>query len=213
MKAFVIAMDNEAQTVIGNLSGAVEERLFGRRVVKGKLNGEDVAVIVSGIGIANAAAATQLALSAFAPDEIYNIGVAGGLDPEMEVGDLYEVESAVQYDFDLTKINGTEFGTLDERDSPYIPFSPKGKHPAKILGSGDRFNDDPDDNALLLRLGAGLRDMEGAAIANVCEKAGVECRSLKCVSDVYGKGATTGQYLEKLAKCMKILTGAVPAYV
>ena len=212
MNAFVIAMDNEAQTVIGNLAGAAEEKLFGRRVAKGKLNGADVAVVVSGIGIANAAAATQLALS-FAPETVYNVGVAGGLDPVMEVGDLYEVESAVQYDFDLTQINGTEFGTLNERDSPYIPFSTKGMYPAKILGSGDRFNDSPEDNALLLRLGASLRDMEGAAIANVCEKAGVACRSLKCVSDVYGKGATAGQYLENLAKCMKILAEAIPAYV
>lgn len=213
MNAFVIAMDNEAQTVIGNLAGAAEEKLFGRRVAKGKLNGADVAVVVSGIGIANAAAATQLALSLFSPETVYNVGVAGGLDPAMEVGDLYEVESAVQYDFDLTQINGTEFGTLNERDSPYIPFSPKGAYPAKILGSGDRFNDSPEDNALLLRLGASLRDMEGAAIANVCEKAGVACRSLKCVSDVYGKGATAGQYLENLAKCMKILAEAIPAYV
>lgn len=212
MKAFVIAMDNEAQTVIDNLTVVSIEHLYGRRVVRGKLNGDDAVVVISGIGIANAASATQLALS-FSPDAIYNVGVVGGLEKSMNVGDLYEVESAVQYDFDLTQINGTEFGTLNERNSPYIPFSPKGRYPAKILGSGDRFNDSKEDNALLVRLGAGIRDMEGAAIANVCEKAGVTCHALKCISDVYGNGSTTEQYLDNLAKCMKILTAAVPSYV
>ena len=62
MKTFVIAMDCEAEAVTRHLAEPREETLYGRRVVRGTLNGEDTAVIVSGIGKGNAAAATQLAL-------------------------------------------------------------------------------------------------------------------------------------------------------
>lgn len=206
MKVFVIAMNNEAECVVSNLENAVESTLFGRRVVRGTLNGEDAFVVVSGVGKSNAAAATQLAIQETGTKRIFNLGVSGGLDPAMKVGEIYEVSDAVQYDFDLVQINGTEMGTLNERDTPFIPCKAEGRFAAKTLGTGDRFNDSADDSALLKKLGASLRDMEGAAIAHVCETAGVEFVSYKCISDVEGSGSMPEQYMENLKKCLEILT-------
>ncbi len=211
MKAFVISMDNEAQCVIDNLVDAVEACEFGRRVVRGKLGGEATMVVVSGIGKSNAAAATQLAIQNGA-DVIINIGVAGALDSSIEVADIYEVDSAVQYDFDLSAVNGTMVGTLDERSTPYIPLSVTGMYPAKSIGTGDKFNDSDDDNDLLMNvLTCALRDMECAAVAHVCERAGVRCVAFKCITDVRGKGAMTGQYVDNLRRCLAKLTAEVPA--
>lgn len=213
MKAFVIAMDNEAQCVVGNMTDASETREFGRRVIRGRLGGESVVVIVSGIGKSNAAAATQMAIS-FGADIVLNIGVAGGLDPELNVGDIYEIESAVQYDFDLSDVTGNMVGTLDERDTPYIPLFTPGKRQAMVIGSGDRFNDSDDDNDLLLNvLACSLRDMECAAVAQVCETAGVKCIAFKCITDVRGKGKMTGQYVDNLHGCLEKLAAAVPELV
>lgn len=206
MKVFVIAMNNEAECVVSNLENAVESTLFGRRIVRGTLNGEDAFVVVSGVGKSNAAAATQLAIQETGTKRILNLGVSGGLDPAMKVGEIYEVADAVQYDFDLVQINGTEMGTLNERDTPFIPCKAEGRFEAKTLGTGDRFNDSADDSALLKKLGASLRDMEGAAIAHVCETAGVEFVSYKCISDVEGSGSMPEQYMENLKKCLEILT-------
>ena len=206
MKVFVIAMNNEAECVVSNLENAVESTLFGRRVVRGTLNGEDAFVVVSGVGKSNAAAAAQLAIQETGTKRILNLGVSGGLDPVMKVGEIYEVADAVQYDFDLVQINGTEMGTLNERDTPFIPCKAEGRFEAKTLGTGDRFNDSADDSALLKKLGASLRDMEGAAIAHVCETAGVEFVSYKCISDVEGSGSMPEQYMENLKKCLEILT-------
>ena len=206
MKVFVIAMNNEAECVVSNLENAVESTLFGRRIVRGTLNGEDALVVVSGVGKSNAAAATQLAIQKTGTKRIFNLGVSGGLDPAMKVGEIYEVADAVQYDFDLVQINGTEMGTLNERDTPFIPCKAEGRFAAKTLGTGDRFNDNADDSALLKKLGASLRDMEGAAIAHVCETAGVEFVSYKCISDVEGSGSMPEQYMENLKKCLEILT-------
>ena len=203
-------MDNEAQCVIDNLVEAFERREYGRRVIRGKLNGEPTFVVVSGIGKSNAAAATQFAIQCGA-NIIINIGVAGGLEPSIEVADIYEVDSAVQYDFDLSAVNGTMVGTLDERSTPYIPLATTGKLTAKSIGTGDRFNDSDDDNDLLLNvLSCSLRDMECAAIAHVCETAKVRCYAFKCITDVRGKGAMTGQYVDNLVRCLKKLKEQVP---
>ena len=160
--------------------------------------------------MSNAAAATQHAIQSGA-DVIINIGVAGGLEPSIEVADIYEVDSAVQYDFDLSAVNGTMVGTLDERSTPYIPLSVTGKYPAKSIGTGDKFNDSDDDNDLLMNvLTCSLRDMECAAVAHVCERAGVKCVAFKCITDVRGKGAMTGQYVDNLRRCLAKLTAEVP---
>ena len=212
MKAFLIAMDNEARCLTDNLTNMTEERRFGRRVVRGELNGEAVLLVVSGIGKSNAAAATQMAIGLGA-DVVINVGVAGGLDEAIDVGDIYEIDSAVQYDFDLTAVNGTMVGTLDEYDTPYIPLEPIGRLPLHQIGTGDRFNDSDADNDLLAQLGVTLRDMECAAVAHVCRTAGVRCVAFKCVTDVRGKGAMTGQYVDNLKRCLAKLTAELPALV
>ena len=192
MRAFVIAMENEAEQVRPFLRDG--DRLY-----------------VSGVGKVNAAAAAQKAIDAGA-EEILNCGVAGGLDPEMEVGDACEISQAVEYDFDLTLINGTRLGTHNERTTPYFGLQTWGLFPARTLGSGDRFSDSQADLPVLARLGVTIRDMEGAAIAHVCEMNGVPCRILKCLSDVHGQGAMTDQYKANLSKALLSLAQAFPAW-
>lgn len=210
MRAYVIAMDCEAACVRDRMADAFASREYGRTVVSGRLGGERVLLVVSGVGKSNAAAATQFAIQSGA-DEIVNLGVCGGFEPQMKIGDLYEVDRAVQYDFDLAQLNGTAVGVLNERTSPYIPLRTTGRYPAKTLATGDHFNDNTADLPLLASLGAGLRDMEGAAVAHVCETAGVPCRALKCVTNVLGAGAT-GQYAENLARCLAVLAEAAADY-
>ena len=82
----------------------------------------------------------------------------------------------------------------------------------RILATGDRFTNDERDTTDPLGLGATVKDMEGAAIAHVCELNGVPCRMLKCISDVHGKGSMTGQYKDNLAKALRSLFGAVPSW-
>ena len=206
MKAFVIAMENEARTIVDNMTNAAKKNIFGRECYSGIFSGEDAVVVISKVGKTNAAAAAQVALSEFGAKEILNYGVAGALHSDIKVGDFLTVEAAVQYDFDLSVLNGTEIGTLNERKEPFIPCRAIGKLRHGRLATGDRFNDSPADHELLLRLGCDLRDMEGAAIAHVCESAGVPCRMVKCVSDVFGSLSTAEQYFANLKVCLAKMT-------
>ena len=208
MRAFVIAMACEAEAVRPVLRG--DDRLY-----------------VSGIGKVNAAAAAQKAICEGA-DEIWNVGLCGGFGADIAVGDIYGVDRACEYDFDLAQLNGVAVGVLDGFDTPYLPLSPFPRFPAphvphpapstfppwfkgyRTLATGDRFNDSEADHDLIVNgLKASLRDMEGAAIAHVCWREKVKCLSLKCVSDVAGKGAMTGQYLKNKARCLTILAQAM----
>lgn len=196
MRAFVIAMPCEADCVRPFLSAP--DRL-----------------LVCGIGKVNAGATAMKAICEGA-DEVWNVGVCGGFG-ETAVGRVYGVEKAVEYDFDLARLNGTSVGTLDEYDSPYLELSRPADLAARLaalpffggwrtLATGDHFNDSESDYGLIVDdLGATLRDMEGAAIAHVCRKAGVPCVSLKCVTNVAGAGSMTGQYAENRARCLEIL--------
>lgn len=213
MKVFVTAMECEARAVERHFSGAREEVVSGRRVVRGSIGGVPAALVVAGVGKANAAAGTQLAISSLDASAILNAGVAGGLAPSMHVRELYRAAKAVEYDFDLSKVNGTAVGVPDERDTPFFNLGAAGSWPSAIVATGDRFTNDESDFEFLRReFGATVRDMELGAIAHTACRAGVKAYSLKAITNVAGHGDMTSQYAENLPACLEVLSSAIPEF-
>lgn len=196
MIGFVIAMDSEAEILLGVMEVKNIKTMYGKTVHIGKAFGYDVALVVSGVGKVNAAAGACAAIAQGA-DVVLNFGVAGGLDPaRTELTEVYLIDRAVQYDFDCTQLNGLPVGTLDGETENFLPLfcPPSLDLPRRALGTGDRFNDSPADHELLLKLGCEIREMEAGAIAEVCKYAGVPFTSVKAISDVYGSGSTTEMF-------------------
>ncbi|MCD8205451.1 MAG: 5'-methylthioadenosine/S-adenosylhomocysteine nucleosidase [Clostridia bacterium] len=210
MKVFIIAMDKEAEPVVDAMKKVKSSEMYGRKVFSGKIGAYKTAVIVSGVGKSNAAAATQLALSEFKADAVINIGTAGALTERCMVGAIYGIRDVVQYDFDLTKLNHTEMGTLDEYNENFLKLHTIIKYPLRRLGTGDRFNDDKADYKLLTKdLGADIRDMECGAIAHVCRRADVPAYAFKVITDTAGSGCTPQQFSENFDMCVKLLADSV----
>ncbi len=206
MICYIIAMAKEAEPVIKCMKAVTDKTECGKRVVTGKLFSKKAAVVVCGVGKVNAAAGTQYAIDKLGADVIVNIGVAGGLNGSVRIAEIYGIDAAVQYDFDLTQLNGTPLGTLDECKTNYLPLSVAAGFSLKKLATGDRFNDSREDYETITRvLGADVRDMEGGAIAQVCMHAGVKCYAFKIISDLAGSGSTTEQYLNNLTLCFGTL--------
>lgn len=206
MTVFVIAMESEAEPLLYAMSEKTSKKVHDRTVYFGKIDGAPVGVVVCGVGKVNAAAGAQYAIDCLNADKIVNIGVAGGLNKDTEVGKIYSVSEVVQYDFDLVQLNKTPIGTLNEFSEPYLKLAVCPLYPLKRLATGDRFNDDKRDYYLLTDvLKADVRDMECGAIAQVCAHAGVPCYSFKAISDVAGAGSTTAQFALNLALCAKNL--------
>lgn len=212
MIGIVIAMDKEAEILLESMETENMRTVYGKTVHIGKAFGHDVALVVCGVGKVNAAAGACAAISAGA-DVILNFGVAGGLRPERtEVAEVYLIDKAVQYDFDLVQLSGKPMGTLDGETENFLPlFTPVAlDYPRRALGTGDRFNDSSVDHALLLELGCDIRDMECGAVVEVCKYAGVSCVSVKAISDVYGSGSTTEQYRKNCKLALLNLKAFLP---
>ena len=190
MLAVIAAMRNEAETLLSQAHPLRKSTLCGKPVFEGSAFGAPFALILAGIGKANAAAAAMLAVSALKADALLNFGLAGALSPQTEIASIFRITRAVQYDFDLSEVNGTPVGTLDEYDTPYVPLADgESAFPKGTLATGDRFSDSLADLPLLHALGADVRDMEGAAVAHVASFSGVPLYAYKAVSDRVGTGS------------------------
>lgn len=206
MKVFVIAMEKEAAPLIESAVIERDIKYCGKRVITCEICGVHCGMVICGVGKVNAAIGAQIAIDELGADTVINIGVAGGLNGGLKVGEIYSISHAVQYDFDLTQLNGTAMGTLDEFKENYLPLDTPPLYPPKKLATGDRFNDSKQDFRLLTEeLGADIRDMEGGAIAQTCIHAKVKCYSFKVISDLAGSGSTTEQYLKNLSLCAETL--------
>lgn len=196
----VIAMDSEAEILLDEMEIENVTSVFGKTVHRGRAFHMELLLAVCGEGKVNAAAGACAVISAGA-DLLLNFGVAGGLNPaRTEVGEVYLIDKVVQYDFDLTQLNGLPLGTLPGERENFLPLCcPRGLDlPRRTLGTGDRFNDSPVDHKMLLSLGCDIREMEAGAIAQVAKGAGVPFVSVKAISDVYGSGSTTAQFQKNL---------------
>jgi adenosylhomocysteine nucleosidase len=86
------------------------EKVGPRDFYSGKINGKEVVMCSSGWGkVAAASTATSL-INLFRVDCLLFIGLAGSLDPQLEIGDIVIADSLVQHDVDLSLL--TEFGEV-----------------------------------------------------------------------------------------------------
>lgn len=77
-------------------------------VVEGTLNGVRVALVPSGIGMTNAALATQRVIDRYHPRWMIFSGIAGGIEPTNEIGDIVVPEECVTHQFGYVGRNGFE---------------------------------------------------------------------------------------------------------
>ncbi len=213
MIGVVVAMQSEADILLNNMDIMRSLTVSGKQIFVGKAYGKEVAVCLCGVGKVNAALGAQLLVSKFDADKLLNFGVAGSLNQDTKLCQVYQIEAATQFDFDLVQLNGTKIGTLNEYQENYLRLNllPLSFEKRK-LATADRFNDSIDDYKLLTEeLEADIRDMEGGAIVQAAFATQLPIYSVKAISDVAGSGSTTEQFLINKDKALKNLEAALPA--
>ncbi|MFF2039944.1 nucleosidase [Kitasatospora sp. NPDC058170] len=142
--------------------------------------GEELPVLLTGIGKINAAAALATVLAGDRhPSEVVNLGTAGALRPGW--AGTHTVTQVIQHDIDtpaLFELTGRTYG------APLVV----GKGDGPVLATGDLFVSDAAARDRLAEH-ADLVDMEGYAVAAVAHRAGLPVRLVKHVSDEAGDGA------------------------
>jgi len=78
------------------------QTISGFSFIAGTLEERPVVIAQTGIGKVNAALCTQILISDFHVDKLLFIGVGGGLNRSLEVGDTVVSTATIQHDLDLT---------------------------------------------------------------------------------------------------------------
>ncbi len=86
--AVLSAFEPEWQALAQDLTGAKTHKLNGMKIATGTLQGRPVVLMMSGVSMVNAAMNTQALLDRYRVDRIVFSGIAGGLDPALNIGDV-----------------------------------------------------------------------------------------------------------------------------
>ena len=95
--AVVSAFAPELTILQAELEGESTQSVNGVAFTTGTLEGQDVVLFLSGISVVNAAMTVQLALDHFAIERIVFSGIAGGVDPGLNIGDVVIADRWGQY--------------------------------------------------------------------------------------------------------------------
>ncbi len=202
------AMASEVTHLTEQMEEKTVTRAAGLRFYDGTLMGCPVVVAECGVGKVCAAVCAQVMIDRFRVTGLVNTGVAGGLHPELKVGDIVIGTDAVQHDFDLTATGAVKGYLFGEDESVPTRFHSDPTLVAafkraadKILtggktyregtiASGDIFVADPAlKRDLVERYGAAAAEMEGAAIAQVAAANAVPAVIIRAISDLAGEKA------------------------
>ena len=205
------AMDEEIKLLKETMANPKTEEIASMQFITGTIAGRDVVLLKSDIGKANAAIGTTLLNYIFSPRYIINTGSAGGLHPDLNVGDIVISSAVVYHDVDVTAF-GYEYGqvpkmpTYYEPDQKLVEIAEKcsqfmDSHVVKgIIASGDTFMNDADRIEEIRKQFPDVYavEMEAAAIAQVCYRFQVPFVIIRSLSDIAGKNAevTFEEYLK-----------------
>ena len=202
----IAAMESEIRNLTGSLEHERTERIAGREIHYGNLEGLPVALILCGCGKVNAALSATLLASHAKVDKMLVTGVSGGLAEKIKVGDVVIGDSFVQHDMDsrplfpLHEIPFEGFSVIEADPelrhllakaarSMLNAARPPGLEGAEVLEglvvSGDQFLSSLEVRGRVLKNlpKAYAVDMESAAVAQVCRSADIPLGVVRVISD------------------------------
>lgn len=216
----IFAMEEELLALKEYLVLDKEYDIFNLKFYEGKINGIDCVLVESGIGKVNAARTTQILIDNIKVDYIFNIGVAGGIDSSLKVGDIVLGEKLVQHDFDITAFNHAKgfipgVGESVSTDEYLLQVSKKVfeeekiNHNVGVIASGDIFCTETwMSEKINKKFNALCVEMEGASIAQVCYLSHVPFLVIRSISDVPNNDNVV-TYEEFLSSSCKVVASAM----
>ena len=167
--AVIAAMVPELQPIVRALS-LEPVSLEGARAYAGRSGGREVVGAVTSIGTRAAAEVTRRLLDANPPDHVIVVGICGGIDRRLAIGDLVLPEVV------LDEASGAESR----------PVTLGGATPQGTLMTTDVLHNDPAEMDGFVRRGIVAVDMETAAIGAVAAARGIPWSVFRAISDWAG---------------------------
>lgn len=195
--AIIAAMDEEVESIKKIMADISVKEIYELKFITGKINEKAVVLAKSGVGKVNAARTTQVLIYNFDIEYVINVGTAGSLNSNIEIGDLVIAEKLVQHDFDITGFGHekgyiTNIGKYFYSDKSLIEIAKltiekmneKFNQHLGIIATGDIFVQDMNvKDKIKEEFNADSVEMEGAAIAQVCTLDRVPFIVIRAISD------------------------------
>ena len=195
----IVAMQKELDLYIKNLENYRVITFHHHPFYVCKYNGMDLIIAVSGIGKVAASLTASNMIYSFSPELIINIGVSGGLDSRLKIGDWVLGLDLRYHDFWCGFEADNKDETVDHLYHSDIEIAGRQKGCIKgLLCSGDQFITDAEELAAIKSQypQALAVDMESTAIAQTCNAYNTKFLCLRQISDTPGNQNHNEQYNE-----------------
>ncbi|WP_313639556.1 5'-methylthioadenosine/adenosylhomocysteine nucleosidase [Paenibacillus sp.] len=190
------AMDEEIKLLLEEMENKETKVKAGIHYYIGNILGKSVVLCKSGVGKVNAAVTTQILIDTFGVSRVLFTGVAGAVHPELNIGDIVISSTCVQHDMDATAL-GFSRGEIPYQENSVFQADPElvllAERACNELGqkylvgkvlSGDQFISNAEIVAELRgELDGACVEMEGAAVAQVCEMNATPFVIIRSMSD------------------------------
>ena len=192
----IAAMAEELAFLRYHLEDKVESQVLGVTYAQGRLGQHEAVLVQSGIGKVMSAMSVAVLADHFAVEAIINTGSAGAVAPGIAVGDLVISEQLVYHDVDVTAF-GYDYGQMAQQPL-YFPadaamlatFAQVAQAAGEtvhqgLIATGDSFVADPERVAAIKAHFPQVLavEMEGAAIAQAAQAAGLPVMVVRSMSD------------------------------
>jgi adenosylhomocysteine nucleosidase len=204
------ALEEEIKPLIAAMKGVQASNWGKRSLYRGAIGNCEVVAISCGVGKVRAAACTQYLIDHFSVEAVLCSGVAGAVNPHLEIGDIVISKRALQHDFDLG-----DPGLLKKLRKRWLKADPRlmelAMEAGKDLGFEERIHvgtvltgDQPiasqEKRQWLWETFRGdCVEMEGAAVAQVCRLSSVPFLIVRAISDAANEEAVR-EFKQSLAQ-------------
>lgn len=196
MIGIIGAMAFEIDGLKEKMKNAATDTISGVEFSRGIIGETDVVVAQAGVGKVNAAVTAQTMILKYNPSAIINIGVAGGIEQSLKIGDIVVADKVCEHDMDTTAV-GDEPGFISGIDTVYMHCDSEisniisecakdmGLHTVRgTIATGDIFvAEDSVRNRIAQLFNGVAAEMEGGAIGHVCVMNNVPFAILRAMSD------------------------------
>jgi len=212
--AIMGAMEEEIVPLLEYFTDINKVQYANNTYYEAKYKDIDIVVAYSKIGKVFSTLTASTMIQKFSCDKLLFSGVAGGINPELEIGDLIVANKLTQHDLDITAF-GHPYGYVPGGDV-YVNTDENLKNIALevakennikiiegVIATGDQFIcDEAKKDFIKNTFNADALEMEGASVAVVCDALNVPCLILRAISDTADMDAEFNfdKFLETSAK-------------
>ncbi len=193
----IAAMTEEVATIEKLMEDIKINNIYELTFIEGRIHNKNIVLVQCGVGKVNAARTTQILIDNYKPEYIINVGTAGGLKDNIDIGDVVIADKLVQHDFDITA-DGHEKGYISNLGKYFYSNKDLINRTEKIMknldegfnafigtiATGDVFVQDLNvKKRIQNEFNPDCTEMEGAAIAQVCTLDNIPFIVIRAISD------------------------------